>query len=99
MNSTENFVLNITVEVLDLFVDLFIAFFREGWGVHDCLQKQSESDLSPECISFIKLHGACREDLDRKCPGNAYTNDAIGTDMCLTPIPNVFDFYFTSLFD
>ena len=27
MNSTENFVLNITVEVLDLFVDLFVDLF------------------------------------------------------------------------
>jgi len=49
-----------------------------GWGVGDCLKQQSVGDA---CAGFIKVHDACKGDIDSLCVGMEYTGEALP---CLT---------------
>mmetsp|Transcript_39480 Transcript_39480/g.40231 ORF Transcript_39480/g.40231 Transcript_39480/m.40231 type:complete len:155 (+) Transcript_39480:55-519(+) len=45
-----------------------------GWGVGECLKKVDKSSLSPACIAHIALHDACKNDIEKRCNENAYTD-------------------------
>lgn len=52
---------------------------ESSWGVGDCLKKLDS--LPESCSAFIKLHDACKSEIETTCDGKEYTADVVP---CLT---------------
>ena len=56
---------------------------ESGFGVGDCLKKQSTESLGEGCLTFMQMHDICRADIQNHCPGKEYTGDALGSQFCV----------------
>jgi len=53
-----------------------------SWAVQDCIkEKVDPSLLDQSCIDYMRVHDACRNDINKLCSGMAYTADLLP---CLT---------------
>jgi hypothetical protein len=50
---------------------------ESGYGVGECLKKQNLELLTEDCINYIQLHDACKEDINKHCAGKEFTGDAL----------------------
>merc|ERR1719453_697385 len=51
---------------------------ESGWAVGECLRK---TEVSAACSSFIEMHDACKDDIEKHCIGKEYTGDLL---VCLS---------------
>lgn len=53
-----------------------------SWGVQDCIKAKVDPSLLDQlCVDYMRIHDACRNDINKLCSGMAYTADLLP---CLT---------------
>lgn len=48
---------------------------KSGWEAFQCVK--SVPTLSNECLQFLGVHDACKEEIDANCKGNEFTGDLL----------------------